>query len=53
MNQEQVITLTSLFSAMQDGIALLEQAKQKQDGELVSKAKKLLLDLSGQVERAL
>ncbi len=53
MNQEQVITLTSLLSAMQDALSLLEQAKEKKDVELATKAKRLLLDLHQQAERAL
>jgi|GEM_PF-2497552 len=51
MNQEQVITLTSLLSAMQDAITLLEQAKKKNDVELATKTKRLLLDLQQQAEK--
>lgn len=53
MNQEQVITLISLFSAMQEALTLLEQAKKKNDVELATKAKRLLLDLQKQAEQAL
>ncbi len=53
MNQEQVVTLISLFSAMQDGLTLLEQATKKNDVELATKTKRLLLDLDSQIERAL
>ena len=53
MKQGQVITLTSLLSAMQDAITLLEHAKKKNDVELATKAKRLLLDLQKQAEKAL
>lgn len=53
MNQEQVITLMSLFSAMQDGLTVLAQATKKNDVELATKTKRLLLDLHQQIERAL